>query len=80
MNPIAVQQPKRSLPSALQPQPAGRRAVALYNFSGDSAKGQIDLVKDAAVVVITEHAGSGWVTAECQNKKGYVPLNYIKYV
>ena len=57
--------------------PAGKPAVALYNFSGDATKGQTDLVKGAAVTVLVEHA-AGWSTIECNGKTGFVPSSYIK--
>jgi hypothetical protein len=44
--------------------------VSLYNFSGDKAKGQIDLVKNASIIVLQEHQG-GWSTVEANGVRGY---------
>ena len=57
--------------------PGVRQAVALYNFSGDVSKGQIDLVKNAVVVVRVEHA-AGWSTVECNGRTGFVPSSYLQ--
>lgn len=65
-------------PASVAPPPAGRAAVALYGFSGDSSKGQIDLVKGSTVTVHVEHA-AGWSTVECNGKSGFVPTQYLKY-
>ncbi len=69
--PLAVLPPPPVLPGG------ARAAVALYNFSGDASKGQIDLAKGAAVVVHVEHA-AGWSTVECNGKTGFVPSSYVK--
>jgi hypothetical protein len=80
-SPIASPPPPAMLPPPVAAAPAAapgaRQAVALYNFSGDASKGQIDLVKNAALLVHVEHS-AGWSTVECNGRTGFVPSSYYK--
>jgi hypothetical protein len=70
--------PAAAAPAASTPAVAsGKHAMALYNFSGDPSKGQIDLAKNSSVIVHVEHA-AGWSTVECNGKTGFVPSSYVK--
>lgn len=66
-------------PPVLPAAPQGKAAVALYNFTGDVNLGQLNLVKNATLFVISEHPG-GWSMVDVGGAKGYVPSNYIKLV
>jgi hypothetical protein len=80
-SPMASPPPPAMLPPPVAAAPAAapgvRQAVALYNFSGDASKGQIDLVKNAALLVHVEHS-AGWSTVECNGRTGFVPSSYYK--
>lgn len=57
----------------------GRRAVLLYDYVAEK-DGELTVNEGDEVIVITEHAGSGWsyVRTVADGKDGYIPREFFK--
>ena len=78
-SPFAPRRAPPGVPAAAQVSalpPGARASKALYDFTGDKSKGQIDLKKGAALIVLQDHA-AGWSTVDMDGVKGFVPSTYV---
>ena len=69
-------QPSQSSPQTQQ-MPSPINALALYNFTGDTQKNQIDLIQNFQVVILSKYSG-GWAYGTCNGKSGYFPCTYVR--
>lgn len=61
---------------AQEQQLEGKKGVALYDFTGDPAQGQLTFAKNASITILQKH-GNGWLSGEYRGKVGYFPENYV---